>query len=85
MEFCSHIKEIQRILQNSRSQNPQLLAPLPAAQGLGSVTQAPHPPAGVFALRPDGNELDEEMPLDLSFLDDWIYDNAFQQLPWQGE
>lgn len=88
MEFYAHIKEIQIVLEAWRSTPCQPNA-LPISQGLGSTEvfqrAMANPPLEVPVLHNTqlGTQSADGSPLNLSFLDDWIYDNAFQQICWQ--
>ncbi|XEV04608.1 hypothetical protein FSHL1_009895 [Fusarium sambucinum] len=90
MEFYSHIKEIQITLETCRPTSHQPNA-LHTSEDHGStetfhsvmITQ----PSGVADAQDTENCMDaaEVSPLNLSFLDNWIYDNALQQICWQDE
>ncbi|KAL5601557.1 hypothetical protein FOBRF1_009090 [Fusarium oxysporum] len=88
MEFYAHIKEIQIVLEAWRSTPCQPNA-LPISQDLGSTEvfqrAMANPPLEVPVLHNTelGTQAADGSPLNLSFLDDWIYDNAFQQICWQ--
>ncbi|KAH7203100.1 fungal-specific transcription factor domain-containing protein [Fusarium redolens] len=88
MEFYSHIKEIQITLETWRSTYCQPNA-LPTTQDLGSAeifqsAMANQPlEAPVLHNTELGIHAADGSPLNLSFLDDWIYDNALQQICWQ--
>ncbi|KAH6675318.1 fungal-specific transcription factor domain-containing protein, partial [Plectosphaerella plurivora] len=76
MEFHSHVKETQRVLDQLRSasrlpaaDHPQVL-PTDIDGGTSAVLPA------------DSHEFENVLPMDLSFLDDWIYENALEQLCW---
>jgi hypothetical protein len=88
MEFYSHIKEIQITLETWRSTYCQPNA-LPTTQDLGSAeifqSAMANQPLEVPVLHNTelGIHAADGSPLNLSFLDDWIYDNALQQICWQ--
>ncbi|KAF5588756.1 transcriptional regulatory [Fusarium pseudocircinatum] len=88
MEFYAHIKEIQNVLEAWRSAACQP-NDLPISQDLGSTEifqrETANQPLGVPVLHNTelGAQTADGSPLNLSFLDDWIYDNAFQQICWQ--
>ncbi|WKT42098.1 hypothetical protein QSH57_006904 [Fusarium oxysporum f. sp. vasinfectum] len=88
MEFYAHIKEIQIVLEAWRSTPCQPNA-LPISQDLGSTEvfqrAMVNQPLEVPVLHNTelGTQAADGSPLNLSFLDDWIYDNAFQQICWQ--
>ncbi|KAF5687779.1 transcriptional regulatory [Fusarium denticulatum] len=88
MEFYAHIKEIQLVLEAWRSAACQP-NDLPRSQDLGSTEVFPRETANqplevpVLHNTELGAQTTDGSPLNLSFLDDWIYDNAFQQICWQ--
>ncbi|KAG7417027.1 Proline utilization trans-activator [Fusarium oxysporum f. sp. rapae] len=88
MEFYAHIKEIQIVLK-AWSSTPCQPNALPISQDLGSTEVFQRAMANQTSEVPvlDNTELGTQAadgsPLNLSFLDDWIYDNAFQQICWQ--
>ncbi|KAJ4056741.1 hypothetical protein NW758_001168 [Fusarium oxysporum] len=88
MEFYAHIKEIQIVLEVWRSTPCQPNA-MPISQDLGSTQvfqrAMANQPLEVPVLHNTelGTQAADGSPLNLSFLDGWIYDNAFQQICWQ--
>ncbi|KAI1028283.1 hypothetical protein LB503_002780 [Fusarium chuoi] len=88
MEFYAHIKEIQVVLEawGSTSCQPN---DLPTSGDLGSLEvfqpAMANQPLEVPVLHntEHGPQAADGSPLNLSFLDDWIYDNAFQHICWQ--
>lgn len=88
MEFYAHIKEIQVVLEawGSISCQPN---DLPTSGDLGSLEVFQSAMANQSLEIPalhnteHGPQAADGSPLNLSFLDDWIYDNAFQQICWQ--
>lgn len=90
MEFYSHIKMIQITLETWRSVHCQLNT-LPASQDLRSAEASQSAVAiqqlGMSGLQntEHGVHASDGSPLNLSFLDDWIYDNALQQIRWQEQ
>jgi hypothetical protein len=90
MEFYSHIKEIQITLETWRSVHCQPNT-LPASQDLGTAETLQSAmtiqPLGMSVLqnREHGIHASDGSPLNLSFLDNWIYDNALQQIRWQEQ
>jgi len=91
MEFHSHVKETQRVLEQFPFGNRQSGASL-AAENPGWQPAAPipsgnddHTAAGDVGSAVGGHDLETGLPMDLSFLDDWIYENALEQLCWEGQ
>lgn len=91
MEFCSHIKGIQTTLATLRSAiripNSLLTSEEP---GLQPSSEPFQPTISNMPSAATGSAEDEHspqtsdaLPLDLSFLDGWIYGNALDQLCWQ--
>lgn len=88
MEFYAHIKEIQVVLEawGSTPCQPNDLA---TSGDLGSLEVFQSAMANqslevpVLHNTEHGPQAADGSPLNLSFLDDWIYDNAFQQICWQ--
>ncbi|RGP67944.1 transcriptional regulatory [Fusarium sporotrichioides] len=92
IEFYAHIVETQKSLETRVSVDDSLNT-LPAGEDGGS-----HLPTQAFPSSLDDQSLTtginstadgphgvDELPLTVSFLDDWIYDNALQQLRWQEQ
>ncbi|KAH6951997.1 fungal-specific transcription factor domain-containing protein [Fusarium avenaceum] len=90
MEFYAHIDETRKVLETRPSADDRLNTSLTIEDG-GSQRQTQDFPSslddpslttaiGSTAL---GSYGVDESPLTVSFLDDWIYDNALQQLRWQ--
>ncbi|KAI5459024.1 fungal-specific transcription factor domain-containing protein [Mariannaea sp. PMI_226] len=92
MEFCSHIEETKLTLEALRSANyPQRrlstsnnVGPQPSESLHSSFIDQSSSIAGSNEIRHVLHNADGS-PLSLSFLDDWIYDNALQQLCWQEQ
>lgn len=87
MEFSSHIKEIRSTLERLHSTHGSLLTSensgsQPSVQTFQSTFRDQTMAA---TSHEDGHGLQfvDDLPLDLSFLDDWIYENALQQLCWE--
>ena len=93
MEFYSHIKGIQSTLATLRSAGcPPNALITPRDAGSQQSLQPLEPSLSDSSLAAAGpndvgnsSQLVDELPLDLSCLDDWIYDNAFEQLCWQEQ
>ncbi|KAF4956726.1 hypothetical protein FSARC_11494 [Fusarium sarcochroum] len=91
MEFYSHIKETQAILETQRSSHPgPNVLHTDEDLGLSHSTEPIHPLLNGQQLTTPGSsdialQAVDDSPLNLSFLDDWIYDNALTQLCWQEE
>ncbi|KAH7233046.1 fungal-specific transcription factor domain-containing protein [Fusarium tricinctum] len=90
MEFYAHIDETRKVLE-TRLSIDDCLNTLPTCEGSGPQLPTQAFPSslddqslttaiGTSATGPHGVD---ESPLTVSFLDDWIYDNALQQLRWQ--
>jgi hypothetical protein len=89
MEFYAHIDETRKSLETRLSVD-DCLNTLPPCEGGGSQLPTQAFPSlddqslttaiGTSVTGPHGVD---ESPLTVSFLDDWIYDNALQQLRWQ--
>ncbi|RSL59948.1 hypothetical protein CEP54_007027 [Fusarium duplospermum] len=89
MEFCSHIKEIRSTLERLRSTDAPLVTsensgPQPSVQTFQS-TFSDQTMSASGSHDDDGLQFVDDLPLDLSFLDDWIYENALQQLCWEEQ
>ncbi|KAM0542667.1 hypothetical protein ACHAPJ_012699 [Fusarium lateritium] len=90
MEFYSHIKETQSILETQRPLNSapdalpiedsRLPRPTEPIQSLLSAQHLAATDSSSISLHAA-----DDSPLNLSFLDDWLYDNALTQLCWQEE
>lgn len=93
MEFHSHVAGIQTILKSLHSENDASIttdAPeAPPSYSSAATLQPPYGDRQLTMAGPNdaGNGLHavDDLPLDLSFLDDWIYDNALEQLCWQDQ
>ena len=87
MEFYSHIKEIRSTLERLHSTRGSLLTSensgsQPSVQTFQS-TFSDQTMAATSHEDGHGLQFVDDLPLDLSFLDDWIYENALQQLCWE--
>jgi hypothetical protein len=90
MEFYAHIDETRKSLETRLSVD-DCLNTLPTCEDGGSQLPTQAFPSSLddqsltTAIRStvSGPHGVDESPLTVSFLDDWIYDNALQQLRWQ--
>ncbi|KAJ3461165.1 hypothetical protein MRS44_009718 [Fusarium solani] len=89
MEFYSHIKEIRSTLERMRSTDGSLLtSENSGSQPSVQTFQSTFSDQTMAATSHDdghGLQFVDDLPLDLSFLDDWIYENALQQLCWEEQ
>ncbi|KAF5228890.1 hypothetical protein FAUST_10767 [Fusarium austroamericanum] len=92
MEFYAHINEIRNTLDtrslvddylNTLQTNEDGVSQLPGEAFSSSLD--PQPVAQAISSSIDEVHGTHDSPLTLSFLDDWIYDNALQQLRWQEQ
>lgn len=89
MEFYSHIKEIRFTLERLHSIGGSLLSsensgPQPSVQA-SQLTFSDQTLTVTSSYDDHGLQFVDDLPLDLSFLDDWIYENALQQLCWEEQ
>ncbi|KAG5661749.1 hypothetical protein KAF25_003988 [Fusarium avenaceum] len=90
MEFYSHIDETRNILETRLSVDDCLNTPPTCEDGASQLPTQTFPPSlddqslttAIGSTISGSYEIDQT-PLTVSFLDDWIYDNALQQLRWQ--
>ncbi|KAI8714938.1 Fungal-trans domain-containing protein [Fusarium sp. LHS14.1] len=88
MEFYSHIKEIRSTLERLRSIDGSLLpSENPGSQHSvqASKSRFSDQTLTVTSSYDHGLHFVDDLPLDLSFLDDWIYENVLQQLCWEEQ
>lgn len=93
MEFSAHVKGIQATLGPLRSESRPPDASLTSEElGLQPPSAEFQPTIGNLSSEVTGGSVEDEhspqpssaLPLDLSFLDGWIYGNTLNQLCWQG-
>lgn len=93
MEFSAHVKGIQATLGDLRSESrPADVSEASAELGLQPSSEVFQPTIGNLPSDVTGGSVEDEhspqpssaLPLDLSFLDGWIYGNTLDQLCWQG-
>ncbi|KIL88264.1 transcriptional regulatory protein [Fusarium avenaceum] len=90
MEFYAHIDETRKVVETRLSADNRLNTSLTLEDG-GSQHQTQDFPSSLddpslttaIETTALGSYGVDESPLTVSFLDDWIYDNALQQLRWQ--
>ncbi|CAH0022175.1 unnamed protein product [Clonostachys rhizophaga] len=87
MEFHAHIQEIHSTLRklqpaNSLSTSPEILVPHHPISSAQSVLGEKRLAVGSLADSRHDLQAADDMALDLSFIDDWIYEDALEKLCW---